>query len=74
MWTAVNSRVVYLNAAWSNPEMEYGIRVSRPAILTPLVENFFMKRTLWHWTLDTQDRLGRVVEAKAMIDGNGAEY
>lgn len=72
MWTAVNSQVVYLNAAWSNPTMEYGIQVSSPAILTPLVENFFMKPTLWYWTLDTQDRLGRMVEAKAMIDGNGA--
>lgn len=73
MWTAVNARVVYLNAAWSNSVMEYGIQVSSPAILTPLVENFFMKPTLWYWTLNTQDRLGRTVEAKAMIDGNGAK-
>lgn len=72
MRTAVNSGVVYLNAAWANPETKYGIQVSSPAILTLLVENIFTKPTLWHWTLNAPDKLGRTVEAMAMINGNGA--
>jgi hypothetical protein len=72
MWTAVNSHILYLNAAWSNPTFQYGIQVSSPAMLAPLLENFFTKEALWYWTLDTIDRLGRQVQAKTMIDGAGA--
>lgn len=72
MRTAVNSKVVYLNAQWSNPSFPYGIQLSSPALLPTIIEHFFLKTALWHWRLDTVDAAKRPVVAKSMIDGDAA--
>jgi histidinol phosphatase-like enzyme len=72
MRTAVNSKVVYLNAQWSKPSFPYGIQLSSPALLPTIIEHFFLKTALWHWRLDTVDAAKRSVVAKSMIDGDAA--
>lgn len=72
MRCAVNGRVVYFNAGWSNPSYPYGIAVDRPHIFSLVVTECFAKQAYWFWQLDTSDRGGRAVQDRALIDGGGA--
>ncbi len=72
MRTAVNARVVYFNAAWSNPSYRYGISVREPWIFPVMVREFFMKEVDWFWTISDSDGLGRAVTATAVVDSRGA--
>ncbi len=68
MTTAVNSKIVYLNAEWSNPDYKYGIPVRSPQMIHPLLSNFFIKKELWYWSVDDSDDEGNMVAAKALIN------
>jgi len=67
MLTAVNSRIIYFNAEWSNPGYKYGLPLSSPALLPSIIKNFFMKKHLWYWTVDSKDLRGNPVCARALI-------
>jgi hypothetical protein len=69
MQTAVNSKIVYLNAEWSNPGYKYGIPVNSPELLPLIVKHFFLKKDLWYWSVDTNDEQGNVIDARALIQG-----
>jgi hypothetical protein len=72
MHSAVNSRVIYFNAAWSAPTYAYGIQVATPGRFALLVRECFVKPVDWYWRLDATDSAGRAVTMRSMIDGNGA--
>lgn len=67
MLTAVNSRIIYFNAEWSNPGYKYGLPLSSPALLPVIIKNFFLKEHLWYWTVDAKDPRGNPVCARALI-------
>lgn len=67
MFTAANSKVIFFNAEWSNPGYKYGIPVRTPAMLSPLIENFLMKKDLWYWEVNDFDDNGNEIVAKALI-------
>jgi len=67
MQTAVNSKIIYLNAEWSNPGYKYGIPVSSPGILPAILKHFFLKKHLWYWNVDTSDLRGNPVISRALI-------
>lgn len=69
MTTAVNSKIVYFNAEWSNPGYKYGIPVESPKILPVILKHFFMKEHLWYWSVDSSDARGNKVVSKALIRG-----
>lgn len=69
MTTAVNSKIVYFNAEWSNPGSKYGIPVDSPKILPVILKHFFMKEHLWYWSVDSSDTRGNKVVSKALIRG-----
>lgn len=67
MQTAVNSKIVYLNAEWSNPGYKYGIPVSSPELLPLIINHFFLKKDLWYWSVNTSDLRGNQVIKRALI-------
>lgn len=69
MTTAVNSKIIYLNAEWSNPGSKYGIPVDSPKMLPVILKHFFMKEHLWYWSVDSSDARGNKVISKALIRG-----
>ena len=69
MQTAVNSKIIYLNAEWSNPGYKYGIPVSSPDILPTILEHFFLREHLWYWSVDSSDSRGNPVVSRALIKG-----
>ena len=69
MLTAVSSKVVYLNAEWSQPGYKYGIPITSPGALHLILKHFFLKTDLWYWSIDTKDAQGKDVVKRALIHG-----
>jgi hypothetical protein len=72
MRSAVNSRIIYFNAGWSQPNYPYGISLSAPSLLPLYLSEFFLKSVSWYWEFNGIDGQGRRVVAKAMMDARGA--
>lgn len=72
MISASHARVIYFNAGWSNPDFDYGITINKPQLFSLVVLECFSKPLDWYFDLSTTDQLGRLVTARALIDGNGA--
>ena len=67
MKTAVNSKVIYFNAEWSNPGYKYGLPIESPILLPIIIKNFFLKKHLWYWSVDSKDLKGNAVISRALI-------
>lgn len=65
---AVNNNVIFFLAAWSNPGFGYGIRVQKPEGFPKVVEQFFLKSSLWYYTVDGYDGMGRSVTTRALLN------
>jgi Haloacid dehalogenase-like hydrolase len=72
MRSAVNARILYFNAGWSQPNYPYGINLSAPALLPLYLSEFFVKPVSWYWEFNGTDGQGQRVIAKAMMDTRGA--
>lgn len=69
MQTAVNSKIIYFNAEWSNPDYKYGIPIISPDILPMILKHFFIKEHLWYWSIDSSDLRKQPVIDRALIQG-----
>jgi hypothetical protein len=65
---AVNNNVIFFLAAWSSPTFKYGIPVRKPEGFLNVVTKYFLKESLWYYTVDGQDADGRVVRARALLN------
>lgn len=72
MRSAVNGKVVYLNAGWSDPSYRYGITVATPELFALVIRECFGKSADWYWQFSSADSRGRVVEVRSMTDARGA--
>ncbi len=71
MRTAVNGRVIYFHAAWSNI-YPYGLAMTHPKLFSLIVRECFINPSGWYWQLQTRDDCGRVVDTRALMDSYGA--
>lgn len=67
MQTAVNAKIIYFNAEWSNPKYKYGLPLRSPSLLPIIIKYFFMKQHFWYWAVDSKDSRGNPVCARALI-------
>lgn len=65
---AINAKVLYFNAGWSNPESRYGWPLSYPKDLSFLIETFLLRDSLWYWKLDSEDSLTRPISARSLYN------
>ena len=72
MWSAVNGRVIYFNAGWSEPDYDYGFNIETPQKFATIITECFAKELNWYWTVEGSDKIGRPFTARAIIDGSGA--
>lgn len=71
MRSAVNTKVAYFNAGWSEPDYPYGINVVEPRLFAAVVGECFAKPSDWFVALDAVDVAGRPVAIRAMTDSRG---
>jgi hypothetical protein len=72
MRSALNADVIFFNAAWSNPDFQYGIQVNSPSLFTALIREIFAKAHPWYWTCNCSDLADRSVLVRSAADANGA--
>lgn len=70
---AVNAKVLYFNAMWSNPSPKYGLPASSPESLVRFVRRFMLAPPVWYWSLDRKDRLARPVDVRCLLPA-GREF
>lgn len=71
MRSAVNTKVAYFNAGWSEPDYPYGINVAEPRLFAAVVGECFAKPADWFVALDAVDEAGRPLAIRAMTDSRG---
>jgi hypothetical protein len=71
MASAVNAKVAYFNAGWSNPGYKYGIQVAHPGLFALLIQECFAKPVNWFVSLNETDAAGHRVSVRAMTDSWG---
>ena len=64
---AVNSRVLYLSAQWSNPALEYGLPVNSPANVVLFVRRFLQDKPTWYWRYAGADGNQHSVNVRALF-------
>jgi len=72
MLSAVNAKIIYFNADWSNPDYPYGISITTPGRFAVILREFFNKDMNWFWELSTQDANSRPFIIRAIMDASGA--
>ncbi|MEN3331476.1 MAG: hypothetical protein V7641_841 [Blastocatellia bacterium] len=72
MREAVNSKVAFFLAAWSNPTYSYGLAIKTPARFAHIVKTFFLKDKLWFYRINSVDHLTRTVAVRALLDPDTA--
>lgn len=70
MITASHGRVVYLHAAWSGKQSEYGLPAPNPAWVAAVVEHIFRKQHPWGWSYSYQNPGGTPIRQMALADVN----
>ncbi|MDP9470158.1 MAG: HAD hydrolase-like protein [Chloroflexota bacterium] len=73
MREAVNSRVVYFNAGWSEPNYQYGVNVTTPARFSLITRECFAKSEEWFVSERLTDAAGRPARVHAMTDSRGGQ-
>lgn len=68
--SAVNARVLYLCAKWSNPNAKYGLPVADPPSLVRFISRFMLSEPIWYWQIDRHDAVERPVEVKVLLPAN----
>jgi hypothetical protein len=71
MRSAVNTKVAYFNAGWSEPDYAYGINVFEPQLFAAIVGECFAKPVDWFVALDAVDAASRPLTIRAMTDSRG---
>ena len=52
MRTAVNGKILFLNACWYPQETQYGITFDSPKEVTRFIDLFCLRNHLWHYEID----------------------
>ena len=71
MRSAVNTKVAYFNAGWSQPAYAYGINLLEPRLFGAVVRECFAKPAEWFVQYRATDQAGRPVVMYAMTDSRG---
>jgi len=71
MRSAVNTKVAYFNAGWSEPDYAYGINVFEPRLFAAIMGECFAKPVDWFVALDAVDLAARPLTVRAMTDSRG---
>lgn len=71
MRSAVNARVPYFHAYWSEPNHKYGLRMYRPASFSLIVRECFMKDEPWFAYYEGVDSASQAVRTFSMTDSWG---
>lgn len=52
MQTAVNGKVLFLNATWYGHNTDYGFTFAHPKIVARFIDTFCLRNNLWHYKID----------------------
>jgi hypothetical protein len=71
-YLAANGPMIYAHAMWARPASSYGLRATSPKWVELTVRHIFSREDPWFWKLKCTDSTGRPVDAKTLIDADGA--
>ncbi|WP_110513755.1 HAD hydrolase-like protein [Herpetosiphon llansteffanensis] len=73
MREAVNGKVAFFLALWSDQSYPYGIRIASPQVFYKVINTFFIKKHLWYYQIQDLDPMRRMVDIRALMSSNIAQ-